>query len=75
MHVTHVSIWPRLATSAYRSSVPLVAQLRDVLQAAQLIRIPIEDTKTRLAVIDGLKAIFTQRLRRERSVRRVARPD
>ena len=49
------------------------ATLRDVLQAAHLVRIPIEDIKRRLAVIDGLKAIFTQRLKRERSIARVAR--
>ena len=49
------------------------ATLRDVLQAAHLVRIPIEDVRRRLAVVDGLKAIYTQRLRRQRSIARIAR--
>lgn len=49
------------------------ATLRDVLQAAQLVKLPLEDCRRRLAVIDALKAIFTQRLRRTRAIQRIAK--
>ena len=49
------------------------ATLRDLLQAADLIAAPLEDLRRHLAVVDGLKAIFTQRLRFHASIARVSR--
>ena len=49
------------------------ATLRDMLQAALLIRVVLEGKHRPLRALDGLKAIFTQRLKRRRSVSKVAR--
>ena len=49
------------------------ATLRDLLQAVDLLRMARDQLHRRLAIVEGLKAIFTQRLRRTSSIACVRR--